>query len=266
MLHPMKWSGLLLLAGVLFGAGALASLDTAAGSSVGPREAEVGVVAALTQSASPTATPHRVFAPGSARVVASPTPPPPIPSCADLLAPVDKVRALGPGCVPPGLVALPYEISYLLEDPVLYLRQDAAASLLELIDAAEGNGLYIVVRSAYRGYEHQAALFAYWRDLLGEFEAERTSARAGHSEHQLGTAVDITSYTNDYGFEGFEVTLEGQWVAAHAHLFGFVISYPAGMEHRTGYVYEPWHLRYIGRANAAAVRASGMTLREWLAR
>lgn len=262
MLRPMWWGGrgLLLLAVAAMVVVSVAATE----SSAGPPDERV---TSLTTQA-PTVKPprYRYVAAGLARIVAPVTPPTAQPSCTDLLAPVDKIRSLAPGCVPPGLVALPWEVSYLLEDPVLYLRQEAATSFLEMVRAAEGNGLYIVARSAYRSYEHQAEVFAYWASLFGEEEAERTSARPGHSEHQLGTAVDVTSYANGFGFDGFDETAEGRWIANYAYLYGFIVSYPAGKEDRTGYAYEPWHLRYIGRANAAAVVASGLTLREYLAR
>lgn len=261
MLRAMWWGGrgLLVLAVM-----AVVGVSIAATSATPPQGGES--ISLTTQA--PTVKPprYRLITGGLARIPAPATPPPVQPSCIDLLAPVDKTRSLAPGCVPPDLVALPWDVTYLLEDPVLYLRQEAAASFVEMVQAAEGNGLYIVARSAYRSYQHQAEVFAYWVSLFGIAEAERTSARAGHSEHQLGTAVDVTSYANGYGFEGFDETAEGEWVARYAYLFGFIVSYPEGKEDRTGYAYEPWHLRYIGRANAAAVVASGLTLREYLVR
>jgi D-alanyl-D-alanine carboxypeptidase len=118
--------------------------------------------------------------------------------------------------------------------------------------------------SAYRSFGHQAALYAYWVALLGEAQAARTSARAGHSEHQLGTAFDLATAENGYGFEEFGATYAGWWTGANAWRFGFVISYPEGGEEITGYDYEPWHVRFIGVQLAAEHRASGLTLREFL--
>ena len=96
-------------------------------------------------------------------------------------------------------------------------------------------------------------------------QALRQSARPGHSEHQMGTTMDITSPSvgNDL-VSAFGDTPEGKWLAANAHTFGFVMSYPPGKEATTGYIYEPWHFRYVGKAEAAAVRASGLTLHEYL--
>ena len=83
----------------------------------------------------------------------------------------------------------------------------------------------------------------------------------------MGTAMDITSpsVSNDL-VESFGATLEGKWLAANAATFGFVLSYPPGKEAITGYIYEPWHFRYVGKDQAAAVRGSGLTLHEYLLR
>jgi D-alanyl-D-alanine carboxypeptidase len=93
-----------------------------------------------------------------------------------------------------------------------------------------------------------------------------SSARAGHSEHQLGTALDFRSARgpDPWDLEDWGATPEGRWLAENAHRFGFVMSYPAGQESVTCYIYEPWHYRYVGREVAQEVMASGLTLREWL--
>ena len=94
-----------------------------------------------------------------------------------------------------------------------------------------------------------------------------TSARPGHSEHQLGTTADLTSANVGFQLsEGFGDTPEGAWVRENSWKYGFIISYPAGTEGITGYAYEPWHIRYVGEATAADVHASGLTLHEYLRR
>jgi LAS superfamily LD-carboxypeptidase LdcB len=134
-----------------------------------------------------------------------------------------------------------------------------------MLSDAYGQGHDIYVRSAYRSYAEQERTFAYWVSVLGEEEARRVSAEPGHSEHQLGTAADLT--TADVGYDltdAFGDTPAGRWLADNAHLYGFALSYPAGAEASTGYAYEPWHYRYIGPEHAAAWRASGVTLGEYL--
>lgn len=180
-------------------------------------------------------------------------------SCGDMLAPVDKVHRLPADCVPPDLVQLPAEVS---AGGAQYLRREAAEALLAMFDAARGDGYELAVNSAYRSYETQAATYNYWVQLNGQAYADRTSARPGHSEHQLGTAVDIGA--RGLYLEDFTGTPEADWLAKNAWKFGFLISYPDGKEHITGYAYEPWHVRYVGSDVAAEVRRSGLTLREYL--
>lgn len=146
------------------------------------------------------------------------------------------------------------------------LRALAIDDLRALVSDAAAEGLYLAVQSAYRSYAYQATTFQYWVDLQGYDQAIRTSARAGHSEHQLGTAVDLRSLHGPaaWDVDDWASTPEGAWVAANAWRYGFVMSYPAGMEHLTCYAYEPWHYRYVGRELAATVNASGAAPREVL--
>lgn len=126
------------------------------------------------------------------------------------------------------------------------LRPEVATMLDQLVvdaTAAGHPGLY--VRSAYRSYDEQADVYAYWVALLGQEQADLISARPGHSEHQLGLAVDVAGPSCD-GWDCFGDTPEGRWVAANAHRYGFIIRYPEGGTPVTGYAYEPWHLRYVG--------------------
>ena len=89
-------------------------------------------------------------------------------------------------------------------------------------------------------------------------------ARPGHSEHQLGTTIDVTTEGATDVDQSWGATPDGQWVATNAHKYGFLLSYPSDASDRTCYDYEPWHLRYVGRELAADVIASGLSLREYL--
>ena len=139
--------------------------------------------------------------------------------------------------------------------------------LAAMAAAWDASGLTIVVDSAYRSYANQAATFESWVARLGYAEALNRSARAGHSEHQLGTTLDLSSpgWGGRFGDWAVE-TPEGAWMAAHGSEYGFVMSYPAGSEVETCFSYEPWHYRWIGREAAAAHRASGLDLRRFLER
>ncbi len=131
--------------------------------------------------------------------------------------------------------------------------------------AWEAAGLTVTIESAYRSYASQALTFNSWVSRIGQAGALLRTARPGHSEHQLGTAIDFTSpgWTGRFGDWATE-SVEGAWMAAHAWEYGFVMSYPAGSEAETCFTYEPWHYRWIGRDAAAAQHASGMHLRQFL--
>jgi D-alanyl-D-alanine carboxypeptidase len=128
-------------------------------------------------------------------------------------------------------------------------------------------GLSMIVESAYRSYAAQQATFDSWVARLGVAEALRRSARPGHSEHQLGTALDLTSpgWGGRFGDWAAE-SAEGRWMVEHGWEFGFVMSYPAGAEALSCFGYEPWHWRWIGREAAAARRATAEVLRTFLVR
>lgn len=132
--------------------------------------------------------------------------------------------------------------------------------------AAQAAGVPLAIQSAYRSYDYQVGTFQYWVDTIGEEEALLTSARAGHSEHQLGTVIDFRSLDGPAAWDlaDWATTAAGAWALEHAHEYGFVLSYPAGEEHITCYSYEPWHYRYVGPEMAADVVRSGLTLREYL--
>lgn len=146
------------------------------------------------------------------------------------------------------------------------VRAFVIPSLTELLRDAAAAGVPLEIQSAYRSYSYQASTFSYWRQTIGEEAALASSARAGHSEHQLGTAVDFRSKDGPPAWEldDWAQTPAGAWVAENAHHYGFIMSYPRNKREITCYIYEPWHYRYIGVETAQAVIESGLTLREWL--
>ncbi|GAB3755154.1 hypothetical protein GCM10027591_04150 [Zhihengliuella somnathii] len=133
----------------------------------------------------------------------------------------------------------------------VYLASPAASALRELVAGASRQGHSLRVVSGYRSYDRQRELYNYYVSRYGRAYADSISALPGTSEHQLGLAVDVGSLSGSFG-----TTAAGRWVAANAHRYGFVVRYPDGYEHITGYRYEPWHLRYLGRDLAQHLRAS----------
>lgn len=146
------------------------------------------------------------------------------------------------------------------------VRAAIVPDLRALREAARADGVSLALRSAYRSYAYQTTTFAYWVRLNGEDAALTTSARPGHSEHQLGTAVDVGSLGGPAPWDvaDWARTPEGAWMQQHAWRFGFVSSYPKGASDRSCYAYEPWHWRWIGRELAAVVHARGALLRDVL--
>ena len=144
------------------------------------------------------------------------------------------------------------------------LRGFVLPDLRAMRDAAEAAGEPIRVLVGYRSHAHQVDLFERRTDELGATEAGSRVARPGHSEHQLGTTIDVTSADLTDVDQSWGASSTGQWIASHAHEFGFILSYPANASGRTCYDYEPWHLRYVGRERAAEVISETLTLREYL--
>lgn len=173
---------------------------------------------------------------------------------------VDTERRLPPDYVPDDLVEVT-AAGFAQRDPV---RELVVADLAALREGAEANGTPLVVVSAYRSSAYQQGLYDGAVEAAGKKEARATVARAGHSEHQLGTAVDVLDAGAGELSTAFADTPAGQWVAAHAHEYGFVLSYPHGGRDRACYRFEPWHLRYVGRSLAAEIHESGLSPREWL--
>lgn len=147
------------------------------------------------------------------------------------------------------------------------VRSVLVDDLADMHEAWLEAGLSMIVESAYRSYGSQAATLDSWVSRLGYAEALLRTARPGHSEHQLGTAIDVTSpgWSGRFGDWAAE-TAEGAWMADNAWRYGFVMSYPAGSEAQTCFGYEPWHYRWIGREAAADHRSSGLPLRKLLER
>ena len=130
--------------------------------------------------------------------------------------------------------------------------------LRALREAAANAGVRLAVQSAYRSEAYQARVHEGWRAALGADRAALVSARPGHSEHQLGTAIDLRSADGPpaWDLEDWATTPEGGWVADHALAFGFVVSYPRDALASACYDYEPWHLRWVGRDVAARYGAA----------
>jgi LAS superfamily LD-carboxypeptidase LdcB len=144
------------------------------------------------------------------------------------------------------------------------VRSIIGSDLAAMARAARAVSAPIKIVSGYRSYAQQEKTFNYWVSVGGYEQALLTSARPGHSEHQLGTTIDVTSRGGaaPWNYADWGTTPAGAWMKKHAWKYGFVMTYPKGKSSVSCYSYEPWHYRYVGKPIAAAVHASGMTLRE----
>lgn len=144
------------------------------------------------------------------------------------------------------------------------LDERAAAALEQLFHAASLSGIELALNSGYRSAELQAQLFNAYAARDGEAAAQTYSARPGFSEHQTGLAADIVARSGRCSLEAcFRDTAEGRWLADHGAEFGFIIRYPEGKQAATGYQFEPWHIRYVGRELAAETVKTGRSLEEF---
>jgi D-alanyl-D-alanine carboxypeptidase len=147
------------------------------------------------------------------------------------------------------------------------VRDLMVPDLRRMGDAAAAAGAPLGITSAYRSYDTQVWTFWYWVGMLGHDTALLSSARPGHSEHQLGLAIDFkeSGGPDPWAYHNFaQDTAAGAWLAANAWKYGFIMSYPYGSTAKSCYGFEPWHYRYVGVDEAAAIHASGLTTREWM--
>ena len=135
------------------------------------------------------------------------------------------------------------------------IDKDAYEKYKEMKADATALGLNIWIQSGYRSYNLQESLYNKYVNRDGKVAADTYSARPGHSEHQTGLAFDLNSISDD-----FQYTDEGKWVNNNCYKYGYILRYPKGKEHITGYKYESWHLRYVGEELATKLYNNG----EWI--
>ncbi len=173
----------------------------------------------------------------------------------------NKLNKLPDGYVPSNLVEPQVPFSFAGDDMKRYMRKDAAEALEILFEDAKESGVDMVAVSGYRSYDRQDAIYTYNVETRGVEETDKVSSRPGHSEHQTGLAMDVSSESIGYALEPeFDETDEGKWLVEHAHEYGFIIRYEKNRENITGYTYEPWHIRYIGIEIASFLYEHDLTL------
>ena len=147
------------------------------------------------------------------------------------------------------------------------MREDAARALEEMFAACRAEtGVTLKAVSGYRSYQRQSTIYQNKLDRVGSrAKADEYVARPGASEHQLALAMDVGQKSDDVNLtSSFGRTKGGKWVAEHCWEYGFILRYQQGWEDVTGYAYEPWHVRYVGKENARLIHEANMPLETYL--
>lgn len=178
---------------------------------------------------------------------------------------VNKVKGVSKDYVPDNLQLTKYRAKDRAESNQ-YMIDYAANAMDSMIEGAQAEGYTILVTTAYRSYNFQSVLYNNYVANHGQAAADTFSARPGTSEHQSGLAADLTSPSVNYQLTSkYGDTEEGKWLALHSHEYGFILRYTKAGEAITGYVYEPWHFRYVGTEVATEIWERGITLEEYIA-
>ena len=143
------------------------------------------------------------------------------------------------------------------------LTSDTFEAFKEMWTSAKSEGLTLIINSSYRSYEDQENVYEYYKATKGEEEADLIAAHPGFSEHQTGMALDLQTYgSTGKTFENFD---EFKWLEKNAYKYGFILRYPKDKEYLTGYEYESWHFRYVGKEAAKYIQENKITFDEYYA-
>lgn len=178
---------------------------------------------------------------------------------------VNKHRPLGPKTYAPNDLVVPdVPMRANITFDEKQMRTEAARALESMVTAGAQQGLDFTLQSGYRSYAFQVSLYNRYVSQQGQATADTQSARPGYSEHQTGLAADLGSKSHpECDVEPcFGRTAEGEWLAKNAANYGFIIRYSAENEQTTGYIAEPWHLRYIGKALAQEMHKNDISTLE----
>ena len=172
---------------------------------------------------------------------------------------VNKYTSLPEKYAPDDVVEMSNWYSY----PGNSIRKDVYDAFKEMFNAAKEEGLTLIVNSSYRTYEVQKEIYDDYDDNRGREYADKYAARPDFSEHQTGLSIDIFSPGSN--MESFEGTDEFKWLSENSYKYGFILRYPKDKEDITGYNYEAWHYRYVGKDLAKKVYDSDLTYDEYYA-
>lgn len=170
---------------------------------------------------------------------------------------VNKYYSLPSKYAPDDIVSMSSQYSY----PGNSIRKEVYDAFKEMALAAKENKITLIVNSSYRDYKTQKDIYDDYADKNGKEYADKFAARPDYSEHQTGLALDI--FTPGAGMKTFGETDAFKWLLNNSYKYGFILRYPEGKEKITGYAYEAWHYRYLGKDLAKKVYESGLTFDEY---
>lgn len=177
---------------------------------------------------------------------------------------VNKAHTLPPDYVPKNMVAPDIPFMAGMGEEKRLMEPTSAAALEKLFAAAKKDGINLMGISAYRSYATQNGIYHANLANKGYAFASVFSAQAGRSEHQTGMAIDVSAASVGFVLSArFAYSEEGKWLTEHCTDYGFIIRYPEGKTDITGYTYEPWHIRYVGKKVAKYVTEKGITLDQY---
>ena len=146
----------------------------------------------------------------------------------------------------------------------MQLVKEAKEAFETLSENAKKDGMNVIAMSSYRSYDYQVNLYNNYVVQDGKEAADKYSARPGYSEHQTGLAIDV--YNLDLPYTSFEETEEFTWMQENAYKYGFILRFPKDKVDITGYQYESWHYRYVGKKVAKEIKDNNLTLEEYIAK
>lgn len=172
---------------------------------------------------------------------------------------VNKYYSLPDKYAPTDIVTVSNWYSY----GTITIKSEVYEAFKNMFNAAKKENITLIINSGYRTYESQKEVYDYYKNINGEEYADGYAARPDFSEHQTGLSIDVITYGT--AGKDFDKTDSFKWLQKHAHEYGFILRYPKGKEEITGYAYESWHYRYLGKDLATKVKKSGLTYDEYYA-
>ena len=172
---------------------------------------------------------------------------------------VNKFNYLDENYAPDDIVKVSVQFAYGDNE----IKKEVYEKFRSMYNDAKKEGLYLIITSSYRDYKFQKELWDSYANQKGDEWADSVSARAGYSEHQTGYTLDIVTYNAN--MSSFETTDEFKWLQDNAYKYGFILRYPKDKEDITGYSYESWHYRYVGKDVATKIKKLGITFDEYYA-